>query len=453
MRIRRQDLWNSVIRRTTAVLVSLGLMGYALGSLPLKAVDVRNPGGEKSAVAKNASAKGLLLRRDGGIGKPWIVLDEKESIPSGQLLLGLPGAMIDSANGAVHMNLRADLDQSSPHPIIENAVVLQENSKVDLDFVLDRGRVDVTNTKKQGAAQVRVHVRKQSFDLTLEEPGARAALEVYGRWPRGVRFTKTPGPKDVPTTELIFLVLAGQVNFKHETHTFAMKAPPGPAMIEWDSVSGMDEAPEQLKELPPWASSGDTGSELGQKRKAVLTKLSKAVATKPIHEVLEEFLKSNDPTERHVAVYTLAATDDLAALGKALRETRNADVWDRGVLALRHWIGRGPGQDQILYQGLINNKYTPVQAETVLQLLHSFSDEDSTKPELYHTLIDYLDNDNLAIRGLAYWHLYRLAPEGRKFGFHPLDDKKERAAAISKWKQLIPVGKVPPKPSVDGEKH
>jgi hypothetical protein len=43
---------------------------------------------------------------------------------------------------------------------------------------------------------------------------------------------------------------------------------------------------------------------------------------------------------------------------------------------------------------------TSTQAETVLQLLHNFSDEELTQPETYEALIDLLGSDQLAIRGL-----------------------------------------------------
>jgi hypothetical protein len=75
------------------------------------------------------------------------------------------------------------------------------------------------------------------------------------------------------------------------------------------------------------------------------------------------------------------------------------------------------------------------------------------RPETYQTLIDYLDHEKLGIRGLAYWHLSRLVPEGKKFGYHPADSEKKRLAAAAKWKNLIPEGKMPPKPRVDAEKE
>jgi hypothetical protein len=142
----------------------------------------------------------------------------------------------------------------------------------------------------------------------------------------------------------------------------------------------------------------------------------------------------------------MGALDDLPRLGKAMRETKYAGLWDDGILALRHWIGRCPGQDQILYDRLIEvGKYKPVQAETLMELLHSFGDEDLARPETYQTLIDFLDHDVIGIRGLAYWHLRRLVPAGQGINYNPAASKEERKAAIQKWRALVPSGQVPPR--------
>src|SRR5262249_20253003 len=107
----------------------------------------------------------------------------------------------------------------------------------------------------------------------------------------------------------------------------------------------------------------------------------------------------------------------------------------------------------ILYQGLIQKrKLSPVHAETVLQLLHSFGETELAQPETYQTLIDYLDHDLLPIRGLAYWHLQRLVPDGQNLRYDPLGPKEKREAAIEKWRKLVPKGKVPPRPKPIDEK-
>ena len=78
-----------------------------------------------------------------------------EQLYTGDLLVGMPGAAIDSADGAVRLDLLSDPDKQSPYPVLEAAVVLHHSAGHDLDFTLDRGRVNVTNRKKEGPAKVR----------------------------------------------------------------------------------------------------------------------------------------------------------------------------------------------------------------------------------------------------------------------------------------------------------
>src|SRR5262249_21201344 len=172
--------------------------------------------------------------------KPWHLRAQGEGIPADYLLVGAPGTPMDSANGAVRLTLGGDIDGKSPLPIVEPAVIPHEAPKnIDLDFTLDRGRADVANRKKEGAANVRVRVRDQTFDLLLHDPGTDVAVEMYSRWPAGARFKRKPGPEDVPLADVIFLVLKGRVTLQYAGHELAMSAPPGPAYIEWDNVDGL----------------------------------------------------------------------------------------------------------------------------------------------------------------------------------------------------------------------
>ena len=86
----------------------------------------------------------------------------------------------------------------------------------------------------------------------------------------------------------------------------------------------------------------------------------------------------------------------------------------------------------------------------MLELLHDFGDDDLARPVTYEMLINLLNSDKRFIRGLAYWHLSRLVPEGKKFGYDPFA-RRRRDAAVKKWKELIPDGKLPPPPKDEGK--
>lgn len=394
-------------------------------------------------VARLVSPDRILLRREAP-GKPWQVAKEGDELAAGDLLLGAAGPALDGKNGAIRLSLHSNIDGGARYPIRESAVILHEPSDTDLDFTLDRGRIDLVNRKEKGPATARVRVRAGSWDVVLEDPGSQVSFEVYGRWPRGAKFSRKPDPQNVPVSELVVLVLKGEIDLTHEGVVYAMKAPPGPALVHWDSATGQEDAPKQLDELPDWAAAPRTDDPDTKARLAAAADLRRSLAEQPPVEVLKRFLNSDDEAHRRLAVFALAALDDLLDLAKAVTTTKYPDVLDNGVLALRHWIGRGPGQDIRLFDGLVKEAhFSPAHADIFVELLHSFGEDDLARPETYETLIDYLDHERPGIRYLAHWHLVRLVPKGRKIDFKPFDPPEKLRQAIEEWKKLVPAGQVP----------
>ncbi len=187
----------------------------------------RDAKGDKSAAAPatSASPKGMILRRDepGANYVPdakWSAAGENEPLPAGVLLVGLPGAELVSADGGVRVKLLTDFD--SPLPVLEPAVILHPAGKKDLDLTLDRGMIELVNSKKRGVAEVRVRVRDQTFDLTLYTPGAKATLLLASAWPKGVPFKKDADPKDVPLAQLLVIAQKGEVDVRNQGRLAAL---------------------------------------------------------------------------------------------------------------------------------------------------------------------------------------------------------------------------------------
>jgi hypothetical protein len=400
---------------------------------------------KRVAAGTCVTATASLLRREGP-GKPWQVVKEGEEVFTGDELLGGIAAAVDSKDGAVRLVVVGDVDGRAPLPVLETVFVLHEPKDANLDVTLERGRIRLINLKKDGAAKVNLRVRQAEVEITLTEPGATVSLELYGRWPRGVPFRKDPKPGEEPVQAWTVVAIKGEVEIKGPRAERRLKAPPGLAVLEGDSSQDTPPSAAFLKELPAWAPEhiSDMGStELGKKKEAVILRWRKQAAEKGLGPAMDALLASDDPLERRFGVLMLGATDDLQRLGDLLRETKHQDVWDAAIIAVRHWIGRGPGQDQKLYNRLIERKYSPREAEGFLELLHSFGDEELTRPETYQMLINYLGSERTSLRELTYWHLYRLAPAGRKFGYDPLAPKEQRDAAIKEWRKL----ELPPPPT------
>ena len=407
---------------------------------------------EGTEVGKSVGLPGRLFSREGGPGGSWRPVGDKAPVFADELLIGLNGDEIESTDGSVHLRLLKYFN--SPMPVMEPAVTPHKNPGFDLDFTLQRGMVEFWNAKPKGGARVQIHARGETWQAVLEEPGSRMLVEYYSAWPPGVPFKKNPGPKAAPVARMTFLVLKGAADLVYAGREVAMSAPPGPALIEWDSVTGMDDSPRRLEELPAWVlpPKDEAGKAFAKKVEDVVGRFADEAKSKSLDAAIDTFLASDDPLEHRLAVVALTATDQLTRLAKVLKETDKPDVWDDAVLALRHWIGRAPGQDQKLYQGILDAKvFTPLEAETTLELLHDFGEDQLARPITYEMLIHLLDSDKRVIRGLAYWHLSRLVPEGVKFGYDPFGPKEAREAAVKKWEEYIPAGKLPPPPKGEGK--
>jgi hypothetical protein len=406
----------------------------------------------RAVVAKSLAPAGTLLRRTAP-DKPWEAVEPKADVSSRDLLLSMPvsRATIESKNGAVQVLFWGNLPQISAFPILESAVVLHEAKDADLDLSPQRGRVVLSNHKDKGAAEVRVRLPRGQWDVTLSEPGTEAALEMFGRWPRGVPFQADPKSGEAPTIEVVLLVLKGNVGLKAGGQQFALTAPAGPAYFHWDSVAGSDDGPRRLTDLPTWTSQKLPETPETKAAGAVLAELTRQMQTKAPEAVMAGLAKAADAetdalkagSMRRGAVYGSAALDNLGPVVAGLAD-KHADVRDAAVQALRAWIGRGPGQDQKLFDFLQKEEmFSKVHAAMVLELLHSFGDADLEKPETYEALIGYLRHTRPAIRALAAWQLYRLAPQGKDIAYDPAGAREDLDKAYKAWKELVPSGQLP----------
>jgi hypothetical protein len=436
-------------RVVLAAVVFAGSLGAAL----VPAAASTRADDNRARVGKCVSDAGTLLRF-GEANKDWQTVGRDGPLASGDQLLALPGQRgeLEVKDGAVRLSLLGNLPELSPAPVLECAVTLQSNPEADLDFTLERGRAVVTNRREKGAARVQVRFAEHSWMLSLDE-GSSVAVELYQRWPRGFPFTLKPGPEDVPGTALIIWVLKGEMSLKVPGEQYSMHAPPGPAYFRWDNLSGADAGPKRRDKLPSWAEANAEESSKNQALLAALEQQRRRLGEKAVSAVLVADLGGGDPASRRLAVYGLAALGDLPRTVQSLGDPKHPEVREAAFDALRHWIGRGAGQNLALYHLLINRRiYTPSQAEIILQFLQGFSDRDRMQPETYETMIAYLQSGKLAIRQLAKWQLDQWVPQGRKIAYDPAGPQSERDRAYEEWKKLVPRGQLPPKPKAEEKK-
>ena len=295
------------------------------------------PGGKQKdgkTVAKVREVDGALLSR-AAPGTAWQPLKSGAAVAEGRLVVALPGAEIVSGNDAVRLKMLADVGKRGPFPVFESAVRIHDNPKVDLDFTLDRGIVGVVNLKPKGAATVRVRLDGKTFDLTLKEPGTTLGLEIFGRHPP---CTPTIGMaqdgqvmcKDVPTLDLVLLVVKGSATLHSGGQDYHLQAPPGPAVLQWDNVSDQVVVKNLEKRPTPILPTGLAEEKYYKHICAVARRL----AEEPIDKVMREFHSSKELLERRAVPMVAAALDDLPGVLAALADPTSAEVRDFTVTVL-----------------------------------------------------------------------------------------------------------------------
>jgi hypothetical protein len=385
----------------------------------------------------------ILVRRNKGT-EPWERLVRETPVYTTDRLVSLPGYRSEvRLDNDVHLVLWGDVPDSSTRVLmLQSAVVLNNSPNVDVDLVLDTGRISISNHKREGPARVRVRFHDQVWDLTLENR-AEVAMELLSLPDFG--FSTDPAKTSGPIAGLGLFMLQGQGNLKIRYETYLLREPPGPAQVIWNNVGGM-RGPQTIRseQLPPWArrlpSRGKEAQAMGAAQDGLANRMS---GRGPVDLVLEETLKEQEAASRILAVYCIGATDDLPHLLNALADEKYADVRIAAIGALRHWIGRRAENDQQLYQAL-QQKYKSSLAEIIMELLHPFSEKQKHEPETYETLIAYLNHDKLPVRELAYSHLVALVPQGAKIPYDPAGGVDKRDFSYQEWKKLIPQGKLPP---------
>ena len=385
----------------------------------------------------DAPAGAITARLESGAVR---VLDARPALPAGELFTVLPGTTIRTTNGAVSLTCRADpTGGQSPVPVLETAFVLHQEKDADLTLTLDRGRIDLTNLKPDAVATVAVRLHQFAWTVTLN-PGSKVAVELAGRRPAGARFVPDAKPVE-PVLSAVLVGLAGMSSVSDGRTTVTLTAPPGPSLLNWTSTGGPDPKAVRLDRLPAWAN--PTNEDKAVRGAVEKFRTARVANADTAADVL---LASKVPAEWRVGLVAAAATDDLLRLAKVMTESPDPAVWDAGVVVLRHWLGRGPGQDRRLFQFLTETrKYDPAAAATVIDLLAGFTPAELARPETYDVLVEYLQHDKPGVRNLAHWHLSRLVPAGKGIAHKPNAGKDELTAAYTQWRKLIPTGTVPPR--------
>jgi len=422
--------------------------------LPKKPLDhppVLAPSDVRKDLGQLISADSVLLQHSTDAQKGWQRLLKGHRVASQATLLSLPAFRSEiQLDSGVQIVLWGSVPEFQGPPTFESSATLHVPAHgFDADVTLHRGRIVMQNTRPQGTAMVRLRFRKETWDFKITEK-SEVLLDMEIAYAPGVRFSKDPGG-DEPTTRVFCGVPKGSVTLIIGFQKpIDLQAPPGPAnLVGWDSKGGAVRETTRLKEvLPHWLPGlpdQPAAKEMAKARDELVQRLIKRDASVAV--MLTEFGQEPVPTFQVLAVFCLGAIEALPELLDAMDDPEKPIVRGAAIFAVRHWCARQVENDLVLHKLLIEKKnYSEAQADLVLQLLHYYSDQDLQQPGTYTALFQYLQNERLAIRELAFSHLAQIDPDGARTAlYNPSAPESERAAAIARWRKRIPEGKLPPK--------
>ena len=141
----------------------------------------------------------------------------------------------------------------------------------------------------------------------------------------------------------------------------------------------------------------------------------------------------SDPRPRisELAVKCLAMTQSYQWLVKALAEAEHEESRAAAIYGLRTWLPTSPENGKLLRAELRQFFSTEFDVESVYRLLWGFDKKDAQDKITSYQLVEWLGHDHVAVRQLAFYHVFRLT--GRRFDYGPILPSAQRRSAVNRW--------------------
>lgn len=413
----------------------------------------KKPSDKVTEAGTLTTPKAILLRQPNAKAS-WVPADATKKVQTGEKLLSLPGyhSSIQMENG-LELTLWGNVREFFPNPrIAESIATLHDNPQFHLEVTLERGRILIKNpTTEKRMFRVRFAGPQDGTDEVWDivaKPNAEVGIELVSFFQ-----TEPKESKDNPPQKFVSLyVISGDVGMQNKEEIRG-KIKAGYFRL-WDKSRGLG-APYLFQKLGSehW-SKKPYDANIARKLTPALESLQAKLMKKDLKTGLIEALKAKDLIERLLAIRALGALGEAGSLLDILVQTEEGNATQsperrEAISVLRHWIARGRGQKDRLYNEktnsgiLIDKKYSQADAKIILALLNPLSIEQLRQPETYQLLIRYLTDNQIIIRELAYFQLRAIVPN-EKTGYTPGGTKEARQAGQKKWLKLIPPGKLPP---------
>ncbi len=155
-----------------------------------------------------------------------------------------------------------------------------------------------------------------------------------------------------------------------------------------------------------------------------------------VQHSIEPIVKDDDPDISMYAVRTMDLIGAEDALVNALAMAPHAEARQAAVVGLRTWMtGQSPKEVAARLRTEFPRYFPEQTAEDVYRLLWGFDAEDARNPVTSQLLVGWLNDEEEAIRHLAFFHVRRLT--GRDFDYQPHARTDVRESSVGRWLRFV----------------
>ncbi|MCA9019923.1 MAG: hypothetical protein KDA74_07280, partial [Planctomycetaceae bacterium] len=308
-----------------------------------------------------------------------------------------------------------------------------KNKAADMGFQIQEGRIRIEasrglNDARDAAGPVlSIKVNDELWRIDLVTRDSVCGIEIVPVQPHK--------PGQIPDAENytgILFVYSGMIRFsdgKGKVQTIDAG--------HWMSLSASDRAkglvnpsdrPKPLR-VPHWV-------EPDYKDNSYLSRRLIAAFAKELKDgqlvslTMPAITKDLKPNVSDLATKSLALTNRYQELVKVLNEVDHHESRIAAINGIRNWLLRDPENGKLLNEAL-QSQFSPQMVEILERLLWGFQQEDAQDRFISGRLVEWLENNNVAVRELAFNYINELT--GRTVDYSAIATPTQRRATARRW--------------------
>ncbi len=296
---------------------------------------------------------------------------------------------------------------------------------------LDFGRLVLMSTGQAGA-KLRIDFGSGRGTLVFPEAEATVGLEVRRYCPMGV-------DPEVQEPRIAADIYAVSGNAQWIPAEGLAQSLAGPQRLVVEPFPNEVLPPEAIKQIPKWIASDQTNPLIARAGDDLLKALSDE--SRPMLLELREMADSRRFEDRAAAADCLALLDQFEPLVVALNDPDEHAVWPMLVIDVRAALARGPATATKIREAFQAQRGKDVGQE-LYRMLWGYT-KDQLQAGDAAKLVEYLDNDNLDFRVLAFTNLQEIT--GSTFDYRPETPAVSREGRVYRWQELLRKGLIVPR--------